>query len=162
MLEATARSDIAYHPVCPPIPVGSHACGTGVDGCLSTPSPYDAIQALVGRSATSTTQKGSKRPLLLNTDREIEVPAAYDGLLALPAEQADGGGGEREQCPCLRLEPDPARGEDAQQVPVRERDGVSAGVARAGDHPVSTRSHLRRTLASRAAVPPQRPARPHR
>src|SRR3954468_7766180 len=99
--EVTARSDIAYHPVDPPIPVGSDASGTGVDGCLSTPSPYDAIQALVGRSATSTTQKGSKRPLLLNTDREIEVPAAYDGLLPLPAEQADRGGGEREQCACV-------------------------------------------------------------
>src|SRR3954465_11318950 len=113
MLEVTARSDIAYHPVAPPIPVGSHACGTGVDGCLSTPSPYDAIQALVGRSATSTAQKGSKRPLLLNTDREIQVPAAYDGMLPLPAEQADRGRGEREQCPCFRPQPDPARREDA-------------------------------------------------
>src|SRR3954449_4650553 len=89
-----------------------------------------------------------KRPKTVLTSQQgpsaVEVPAAYDGLLPLPAEQADRGGGERQECPGLRAEPDPAGGENAQQVPVGEDDRIAAGVAQPGDHPVGTRSHLRR------------------
>src|SRR3954467_1396465 len=144
MLEATARSDIAYHPVCPPAPrrlpcrrnrrgrllvhavtVRRHS-GAGGSFCeIHPPKTAETV---------STSQQGPSG---------VEVPAPYDGLLPLPAEQADRGGGEREQCPCLGAAPDPPGGEDAQQVPVGEHDDVAAGVARPAYDPACTRPHLR-------------------
>src|SRR6476661_5299635 len=53
------------------------------------------------------------------------VPGLHDASLAFPAQDPDGRRTERERAPRAPRQPDPARGEDAQEVPVGEQERVA-------------------------------------
>ena len=55
------------------------------------------------------------------------VPGLDDRVLAIPAEDRERAGREAEQAAERRLQADPARGEDAEQVTVREEQDVAVG-----------------------------------
>ena len=80
-------------------------------------------------------------------------------LLALVAQRAQRGRVEREQAAGRRLEPEPARSENAQDVTVREEEHVAAHRCGLGEDPVCSVTHLGRVLAVRNAAGEKRPAR---
>jgi hypothetical protein len=87
------------------------------------------------------------------------IPHPDDRRLSLIREDADRGRVEREQPPGAGLQPEPTRGEHAQDVPNCEDQGVSGGGTKLGDHSIDTLPDLRGSLAVRDAVAPERPAR---
>src|SRR2546423_10636292 len=88
------------------------------------------------------------------------VPQGHDRGLALPAQRAERGRGEREARTALGAQLHPPRREHPQHVAVSEEDRVAAEVAELGDDPVRAAADVARGLAAGAAVAPQRPARP--
>src|SRR5205807_566138 len=79
--------------------------------------------------------------------------------IVLVAENAEAGGSEQEVAAGSRVEPEPAGGEDPQDVRTREYQDVALNGAHALNHPVGPCSHLVRRFASRAAVTKEEPAR---
>ena len=75
------------------------------------------------------------------------------------AEQRQGARIQQKVLAPTRRQPDPARRENAQQVAVREQRSVASGRARPSYHPVYSRAHLLRRLATRAPIPEVQPAR---
>src|SRR5262245_147628 len=76
------------------------------------------------------------------------VPGGDDARLALVTEHAQGRRAEREQSPSIGREPEPARGQYPQHVPVGEEGGVAAGGHRSIDHPPRAPGHLLDRLAA--------------
>src|SRR5204862_5174644 len=82
------------------------------------------------------------------------VPRADHRSLPLVAELADRRGVEREQASGVRLQGDPAGGQDAQEVPVGEQQRVAARLTRTGEDAVGALADVVDRLAVRAAVVP--------
>src|SRR6185503_13180100 len=87
------------------------------------------------------------------------VPLRDHGLLTLPAHDADAGRTEREQPASFRWQTEPPRREHAEEVSVREHQGVACAVANPLDDAIGPRCDVRRGLAAGHTVTPQRPAR---
>ena len=100
---------------------------TGETICL-TCSPVDCIQSppMKFSSVRTVVATGLLLPSAASRLNRL-VPEAEDRGLALVAEDADRGRVEREQSSCGGLELQPASREDAQDVPVREEQGVAVG-----------------------------------
>src|SRR5437763_14905206 len=88
------------------------------------------------------------------------VPGLDDVLLALVAEHADRRGAERQARASPRVQADPARAEDAQEVPVGDDAHILFRPADAVDHPVRALADRLDGLAAVDAVAPDLPAGP--
>lgn len=84
---------------------------------------------------------------------------ADDPHLVLMAEYAQGGRVQGEVPAAVRGQPEPARGEDAQDVSVSEERDVAGDLDRAGDDAVGGRAHLLCRLAAARRRGPEVPAR---
>ena len=79
--------------------------------------------------------------------------------IVLVAEDAEAGGAEHEVSAASRFKPEPAGGEDPQDVCTRKYQDVAPDGANALDYPVGPRPRLVRSFASRSAVAEQEPTR---
>src|SRR3954471_8923625 len=88
--------------------------------------------------------------------KRSDVPARDRRPAVLLTGDADRGGGQQDDAPLARGQPDPPRGQDPQRVAVAE-DQDPAGRQPLGDQRVHPGAHVVGGLAPRAAVAPEVP-----
>src|SRR4029453_10859537 len=94
----------------------------------------------------------------LGGEAPVLVPDVDDASLALVAEEADRRGPQRQVATVYRRQPDPARGQDSQDVRVGEQRDVAVDGVDPGDHAPRPLSHLLHALALRHRGRPDRPS----
>src|SRR5947207_4159352 len=120
------------------------------------------MRAMIGRGGRGDHRpKEPPAPALSCWSRsaDLAVPELQHRGLPLVAERAQRRRIEREEPAVARVEPEPARGQHPQQMPVREEQHVAVSRAHLLDHAVGPRPDLLGRLAVRRAVTEDRPAR---